>query len=593
MASLARGEGRIYRGPGVALAQFDLMKPETPAPFASATYTVVADSRLDNRAELLHTFGWSGRDRTNEELILEAYRRWGERCPERLLGDFAFAVWDDRKRQLFCARDHLGIKPLYYWHDGATFCFASDLEGLLAFGKVAPKLDLRYLKAYLLYNQTFVSPHNSFFGSVHKLPAGHALSWRAGSVRLSRYWSPADAPPVALGGDDAYFEHLRLLLAEAVRCRLDAYPPVATHLSSGLDSGAVTVLAARALSERLTTFSWSFPGDLSDFGLAHDERADIRDITEAENVEVNYTELSEADILGAFHDLTRTPQVHQATENAVLLKARALGFRSLLSGWGGDEGVSYYGRAYLSGLLRQGRLAELFTQLRGSSRAEGVGVFYRGLKRAVGLNVPEPLRRRYDRFWAPPALLPSLLSREFRNALDRVDPYPWHDYLIGCDVRTDQTALLTRGQITQRTEAWAAQATRQGMAYTYPLLDKRVVEFALGVPAGLYFRNGQNRYLFRGAMTGILPDSVRLKTLKRDPALEDPYYALLDAIIRKRTLLEVLEGRRGALEASGVLDVPRLLESVASCRSFRAYMDHPSGVSRALWLAFLDPETFW
>jgi asparagine synthase (glutamine-hydrolysing) len=484
-------------------------------------------------------------------------------------------------------------QTLYYWHDGADFCFASDLEGILAFDRVLPKLNLRYIKSYLLHNEDFVHPHYSFFESVYKLPAGHMLSLRAGKLGLSSYWNPADAPPVKLGSDEAYFAHLRLLLEEAVSCRLNAYPSAAAHLSSGLDSSTITVLAARTSSERLKTFSWSFPGDLSALKLPYDERTEIEELKDAEGIDVHYTELLEDDIFNAFGDITRTPQIHQNKEDIVSKKACALGIQSVLSGWGGDEGISYYGRAYLSGLLRQGKLKELVTQLHGWSRKDGPGVWYRGLKRAVGLNVPEPLRRSYNRFWSAPESLPNCLSREFRDALDRVEPYPWHYYLIGHGVKADQAALLTRGQITQRTEAWAAQATRYGINYTYPLLDKRVVEFALGVPDHLYFHHGQNRYLFRQATKGILPDSIRLKTLKRDPAHEDHYYALLDAIMQKGLLLEKLLERQSALEVSGVLDTQIVLESIKTCDTFRAYMDHPSGVERALWLAFLNPETSW
>lgn len=597
MSSLARSEGEIYRGHSVILAQFP-RAPATSLAYAptsfSEPYTVVADSRLDNRAELCHTFGWSGVDLISDErLILEAYRRWGNSCPKHLLGDFAFAIWNSREKHLFCARDHLGITPFYYWYNGADFCFASDLEGILAYGQVVPELNLRYVKTCLLYDSDYYHPRYSFFESVYKLPAGHTLTLQDKGLTLTSYWRPTDVPSASPSHDGDYFEQLRQLLYEAVGCRLIANQPVAAHLSSGLDSSTVAVLAARLSPKPLTTFSWSQPGNLSALKLPYDERSEIEELRDIEGVDVYYTELAESDILDAFNDLTRTPQVHQATESAVLVKAQTLGVHSLLSGWGGDEGVSYYGRAYLSGLLRQGRLKELVEQLYGWSRRDGPGVWYRGLMRAVGLNLPEPLRRSYNRFWAAPDSLPKCLNPKFRAALDGVESYPWHGYVMGRNVKTDQAALLTRGPITQRTEAWAAQAIRYGMSYTYPLLDKRVVEFALSVPDHLYFQNGQNRYLFRQATKGILPDSVRLKTLKRDPALEEHYYALLDAIMHKGLLLEKLTQRRGALEMSGVLDVQAMLESVRACGSFYAYLNHPSGVNKALWLAFLHPETSW
>jgi asparagine synthase (glutamine-hydrolysing) len=117
MSALARGEGRIYSSSGVTLAQFS-SSSATPSDGTlslrsyAELYRIVVDSRLDNRQELCHTFGWSDVGLISDEhLILEAYRRWGENCPEHLLGDFAFAIWNTREKHLFCARDHLGIKP--------------------------------------------------------------------------------------------------------------------------------------------------------------------------------------------------------------------------------------------------------------------------------------------------------------------------------------------------------------------------------------------------------------------------------------------------------------------------------------------------
>ncbi len=595
MAQIAGTQGSVWRGSGALLAQFGgsgglLVRHDHDLEASSVRYRVAAACRLDNRSDLCRMLGLDT-SVTDTTLVAAAYGRWGDACPEHLLGDFAVVVWDTVAGILFCARDALGILPFYYWQRGGAFCFASDLEGLLAHPSVEPKLNLHYVKAFLLYDNDYVHPHYSFFDAIFKLPPGHSLSFRDGTVSLKRYWNPATVYMAVPNQEKDCTEQLRTLLTEAVRCRLDAESPTGAHLSGGLDSSAVAVLAARLSREPLQTFSWSTPGDLSRLELEHDERREIDILHAAEGLAVHYTEITADQVLHTFGDLTRTPQVHRAVEQVVLLKARALGVRTLLSGWGGDEGVSYYGRAYLSELLLRGRPLDLFRELRGWAERDGLSVWHRGLRRAIGFSLPERARLRYNRFREGPRTLPTCLSPEFHEALSHVEAYPWDDFMPKGTVRDDLVALLTRGPVSYRTEAWHAQATRQGLNYRYPLLDRRIVEFSLNVPSRFFFHHAQSRYLFREATRGILPDDIRLKTLKRDPALEEPQYALFNALLKNGDLYRRVAAQ--PLGQSRFLDGPTTLASVATSRTLQAFGSDPRGVSRALWLAFLHPDTFW
>lgn len=227
---------------------------------AAAGLVLVADARLDDRDALCGALGVHGAERTvvgDGDLILRAYRRWGRACPRRLLGDYAFAVWDQRKRLLFCARDHVGARPFYYSSAGGRFVFASAVEAVLAAG-VSNALDeaavVTHLTTPLLRSDT-----HTFFAAVRKLPPGHVLTVAAdaagdgtGDLRLERYWQPEHAPLVRPASDDACAEQLLHLYAQAVRDRLRTSGrgrdgDVGVHVSGGLDSSSVAVLATREL----------------------------------------------------------------------------------------------------------------------------------------------------------------------------------------------------------------------------------------------------------------------------------------------------------------------------------------------------------
>ncbi len=198
----------------------------------------------------------------DSRLILLAYQKWGEATPEHLLGDFAFAIWDARLRRLFCARDIFGVMPFHYHATQTGFCFATDVRGMLAFEGIEPVLDIATLAGYMSQNPT-VHLARSFYAQVAKLPPAHALSVGQDGLKQWQYWHPEHARAVRLPSDAAYADALRELLTKAVECRVRSSYPVGAHISGGLDSSSVAVLAARALRAQskdiAAGFSWSPP----------------------------------------------------------------------------------------------------------------------------------------------------------------------------------------------------------------------------------------------------------------------------------------------------------------------------------------------
>ena len=233
-----------------------------------ANLAVVADVRLDDREGLCDALGMRPSERAglaDSELVLRGYRRWGRDLPNRLLGDYAFAVLDARKRILFCARDPAGVKPCYYAANKSGVAFASTLDAVLAAPGVSSELD-EDIVARSLTCHSFFSTDRTFFKDVRKLPPGHSLTLAIDASpspavpRLERYWKPEQAPAVRRSSDDAYAEEFLSLYTQAIAARLGGPDPIGTHLSGGLDSSGIAVLAARELRRQNRpaplAFSW-------------------------------------------------------------------------------------------------------------------------------------------------------------------------------------------------------------------------------------------------------------------------------------------------------------------------------------------------
>jgi asparagine synthase (glutamine-hydrolysing) len=292
------GEGH-WNGVGVALGHRMLRAtPESrreaqPLCDDAGGLSLTLDGRLDNRDELIALLEAEGlRDQTDAELILRAYQKWGEQCPKKLLGDFAFAISDKRRQQLFCARDHLGLRPFYYHSDGSRVIFASEIQALFEDRTVVRRPNLISLGCHLMDLST--APRDTLYEGVYRLPAGHSMVVNREGLRESRYWDIDPANEIRYRADADYYEHFLALFQRAESCRLRTTGAVAILLSGGLDSGAVFCTARQLLREgltdakRLETFSITFEGF-----PASDERDYIAKVLAGPNASANFVSFQE------------------------------------------------------------------------------------------------------------------------------------------------------------------------------------------------------------------------------------------------------------------------------------------------------------
>ena len=331
-------------------------------PFAihDAELAIVADSRIDNREELIVCLDLKhepASSRTDSRLILAAYQKWGDDCVDRLVGDFAFAIWDGRTQSIYCARDHFGIRPFYYYYkSGACFLFATEIKTLLVVPIVPRCLNETRVADYL---DSFVEDEEiSFYQDIKRLPRSHVVRIDRSGCKFRQYWSLDPKREIRFGSDEAYAEAFREKFLQAVSCRLRSAFPIGASLSGGLDSSSVVQVSRAMLKENgnlpLHTFSAIF-----DDVPQSDERSFINLIPKDSDLAQHFIHLDQygalADIDSTLWHLDQPIFIRNMFLWTTKYKmAKDLGVRVFLDGEDGDTVVSH-GFSYLKELALQGR----------------------------------------------------------------------------------------------------------------------------------------------------------------------------------------------------------------------------------------------
>jgi asparagine synthase (glutamine-hydrolysing) len=467
------------------------------------TYNGEVYNFKDLRAEL-EGLGERFRSQTDTEVMLAAYDRWGTSCLERFIGMFAFGLWDARRRQLFLARDRLGKKPLYYAKYAGRFAFASEPKAFLADPEFPRDIDREALALYLRFG--YVPAPFSIFRAARKLPPAHFAVWdpSAGSMKTERYWDPvalAAEGSVAVPEREAE-EKLDSLLADAVRLRMIADVPLGAFLSGGIDSSLVVALMKEASPARVKTFSIRFENpeyDEADHAAAvarhlgtehHEETCSASAMLDAVSI-VGHLDEPFAD-----SSVIPTYAVSRMTRNHVTVA---------LSGDGGDELFFGYPRyraysgqrwlleaprpirhaiaAFASRAPRRRfrRVADVLRQDDSDLYARFVGLWSEGDVAAMTGAATPPYTTYRDA-----AMRLNGLSPELRPPVIDLVTYLPEDILTKVDRASMAVSLEARA----------------------PLLDHRLVEFALKLPLDLKWRNGTSKWLLRKALYRRVPAAL-------------------------------------------------------------------------------------
>ncbi len=545
-----------------------------PLHSADGRLVLVADARIDNRAELASALGIPAGEATglpDAAFILAAYQAWGQDSPRRLLGDFAFALWDQRSRALFCARDGVGQRVLFYHHSPQQVALATTTHALAALPEVRPRLNLQKVAEFLVL---LPSQEGTFFEGILRVPPGHTLTATEAGIRLDQFWSPEPKRSLILGSDREYEEGFLEVFGEAVQARLRSTGPVGIMASGGLDSSSVAAVAAAQLREQgrpLATFHAApragFEGPVRR-GRVADESADVEAIARLHpNIDLR---IRRPDGRTPFDDIetsflmtgapARNP-TNVAWFTGIYAAASAEGIRVLLAGHKGNATISYTGLRSLPDAVRRGHWAHALHEASALARATGAG-----RRDVLRYRVLDPLTPPFLAAWAR-RLRRQPVAPVWDAAASAINPDFARSVGLADRVRAarlDQLNERSLGEIDFRVavlrggadvlDTYSGFRPWFGIETRDPTADRRVVEYCFSIPGSQYLHNGVTRSLIRRAMEGRLPDQVRNRTTiggqSSDwtewlPAMQQMFRAELDLLDRSDT-------------ASRCLDLPRL-----------------------------------
>lgn len=492
-------------------------------PYRDDAAVVAGDIRLDNRSDLLDALDVAsgGEPVPDSRLVLAAYRRWGEACPDHLVGSFAFALWDSAAGRLFCARDCFGVKPLYYHSGPDTFAVGSEPKALLALPEVDRTPDER--KIGDLLTGTFEDKERTYYRDIDRLPPAHAISVRGDDSRRWRYWDLDPTDSLTLGSDAAYERRFRELFEQAVRCRLRTDGPVGTALSGGLDSSSIAVVARDLLSSTDPLFAFS---NVYDDAPTSDEREFIERVTERGGIDSEYVFMDDVGMLddrepmGRHYDRPPHDTMHHAIWER-MKRADEAGANVVLEGALGDSATGY-GLGLIPELLRTGRWRRLAGEIRAISDLGGAPRHRVFLHHAVAPLVPPVVRRTYRRVRGEPVLAERKNPTLRPEFVDRVglDEKLRARYSTGSVLRETarrrQCRSLTFGTITASLETTDLVAAAFGVEPRYPFTDRRLVEFSLAMPPTQQLSEGWTRSIIRRSLADLLPEEIRTRVWKTD-----------------------------------------------------------------------------
>jgi asparagine synthase (glutamine-hydrolysing) len=535
-------ESGIYTGKNIGLGNvrlsiIDLISGQQPLHNSDKSLWIVYNGEIFNYIELrkeLINSGYRFQTSSDTEVLLLLYQQYGEKCLDRLNGQFAFAIWDRNKNELFIARDRVGIRPLFYADAGNDFVFASEIKSILEHPEIRPEINIKALSQIFTF-WTTITP-DTIFKNIFELPPGCYMKITRKNRKTIKYWHltyPESKSEQYKGSVNTAKEEFHNLFLDSVKLRLRADVPVAAYLSGGIDSSATTSYIKQVASKNLNTYSIGFEDSEFDETVYQDE---VSKYLKTQHIAFRCTN---PDIAACFPDViwhTETPVLRTAPVPMYLLSKNVHehNIKVVITGEGADEMLAGYNifketiiREFWSKepdskyrpLLLQ-KLYPYLNQFQGKNK--NMLKFFFGYKL---LETNSPVYSHLLR-WNNTSRIHSYLSQDIQSELSGYDPV--RELLDNISGTLHNWNLLSKAQwletnIFMSGYLLSSQGDRMAMANSvegrYPFLDHRVIEFCSKLPAE-YKLNGLNeKYLLKKLMEGKLPDSIlkRSKQAYRAP----------------------------------------------------------------------------
>ena len=511
-------------------------------PYSKDGLIIVADIRLDNREELIGLLPAMPGDSPDSYIVLEAYRQWGEDCAIKMEGDYSFVIWDSFRQCLFCCRDHIGIRPFFYYADEKIFVFASDIKALVAVDAVDKRINEQWI-AYALANMKS-GREATAYTFVKRLAGAHTLTVGKDRMHKKKYWELDMDATITYKDHNQYIDAFSELLMQSIRKRMRSVFPIAGELSGGIDSSAVCSYASRAgAGKQFYAFSHVAP-ECTVFPF-RDERDYAQQVCRYNNIEHIMVDATEKGLLNAMKEalniFTAPVQTrYHYLSDCLYAEAAKRGVRTMLSGFGGDQVTSIQAHYVWIALAKQGRWYALWQTMKKNKKYPFVEFFIHAIRHFC----PEVIKtisgiqsyyrwREQQNFSRIPILAnfsqQQQLKKHYFDFVFRKQPSTLNEII---------RELFYTHHVALRFDFSALSAKAYAIDYAYPLLDRKLIQYFLSMPSEIKIYKGQGRYVIREAMRDYVPDSVRLRNDKKGATIPNVRSRLLKDIDAVRNLID-------------------------------------------------------
>lgn len=544
---------------------------------------ITADARIDNRTLLTQKFELkkeATKNKADSWFILEAYKKWGEECTEHLEGDFAFAIWDKAKQKLFCARDQIGIKPFYYYFKDGVFAFATEMKGILALPSIDKTTDKLWIANFILNIRA--ERVSTFYKHIRRLEAAHQLVLLGQSITIKKYWELDTKTKIHFPSESDYIAAFQEKLEQAIYKRLRSNWSISSELSGGLDSSVIAAVAHKLLSKEeklLNSISDVMPDPIPHKDpILCDDRKQILEVINHIGIKsyhfVTGEEKTMIDSLQRAVDIHDEPPIRFINIFGDLNyeKTQSLNSRVLLSGFGGDDVVSYAGYYVHEELFKSGKWRTLWSEIKLKTKKSKKSPYRRLFSTILASLIPPnfSLYLYYKSKFITPSNITELNKRinlsgiqsDFYNqhhSKNAVLKNKWYTYK-GRTVNEKIASRLIHPRIFHhRLEYCNLSAAHNRVEYRYPLLDLPLIQFFISIPTTEKIKNGWNRYFFRKVSEAHIPKHVSWEYINKGSS--SPSY-LWRMFRDKELVLKTLKELPKDSKVNDYIDVKDYIEKV-------------------------------
>ncbi len=570
------------------------------SPYIEDGLLITANARLDERKAIMDRLNIPEGERqiiTDPLLLLRSYKKFGKDFVKDIYGDFSFAIWDKEKKELFCARDQMGVKPfLYYFHD-SRLVFSTELKAIVKLPFVKTEIDHYLLrdKALAIYDE----PDKTSWKNIFRLKGAHVFALKGENIEINQYWSPVYKwnPDFKTEKDSA--SALRQLLEKVIADHTRVIGEVGVPLSGGLDSSSVACLSARKLfleGKKITTVSSIYKPGYSD-AENPDEMEYINEVLHQEpNISPAFVHHSEIKFI---NDFERIFNAHYAPVNffhyvdeAIYIQFHYKSIRRVLSGYLGDYTVSNSIINPFTILMMSGRFKTLFALIAKAQPKSGQSMPLFIRSKFLNYFAPEFIRKLWNIFKGRATnpndigIHPLILDQKTKSSLQQRlnDSYKFPS--IGTK---DISHNIWPQHWDFFEEDWDCGSSQHQIEMTYPLADRRILELLLQMPVEHFYSDGYKRGIIRKAMTGILPEKIRIRT---DKGFYSPGYT---GLFKKEisVINNFIENKRFYSNMDTLLDVEKLKIKLENLDKLNIINTFAYEVSSLVELVFWAYFTQW